>query len=190
MMALIRPLIADRGRAMGAFNRHFAPTANSAIGSRAAHHESIAPGKALPNSCAVDSAPVPGPASSSRPVTVLVIDDDPGVTETFARTLTLEQYAVRTALTAEAGLHEAAASRPDAILLDLRMPIVDGLAFLRRLRAHEPLQHIPVAIVTGAYFLEDDVTRELAELGAEMYFKPLWIEDLISIVNALVKPLH
>jgi CheY-like chemotaxis protein len=189
-MGPIRPLIADHRRAVRAFVRRFARTTNSATSSAPIHYESIAPRKPLPNARVADSAPVPGPASSSRPVTVLIIDDDPSVTETFARTLTLEQYAVRTAVTAETGLHEATVSRPDAILLDLRMPIVDGLAFLRRLRAHEPLRHIPVAIVTGAYFLEDGVTRELGELGAEVYFKPLWVEDLIRIVEALVNPTH
>ena len=56
------------------------------------------------------------------------------------------------------------------------MPIVDGLVFPRRLRAQEHLRHTPVAIVTGDYFLDDMISRELGELGANVYFKPLWFD--------------
>lgn len=129
-------------------------------------------------------------AETMAPTTVLIVDDDPGVTETFARMLKLEGYDVRTAVTAEAGLNEAEVGRPDAILLDLRMPIVDGLAFLRRLRAQEHLRHTPVAIVTGDYFLDDMISRELGELSAQVYFKPLWLEDLVRITKTLVNLIH
>ena len=62
----------------------------------------------------------------STPI-ILVVDDDEGVTQTFARMLRLEGYQVRTAMNAEMGLQEAETSHPDAIILDLRMPLVDGL---------------------------------------------------------------
>ena len=86
---------------------------------------------------------------------ILIVDDDEGVTQTFARMLRLEGYQVRTAVSAENGLREAEESHPDAIILDLRMPLVDGLGFLRRLRAHDDQRDTPVAIVTGDYFLDD-----------------------------------
>src|SRR5262249_20217422 len=108
---------------------------------------------------------------------ILIVDDDEGVTQTFARMLRLEGYEVRTAMNAETGLREAEQSHPDAIILDLRMPLVDGLGFLRRLRAHDRQRDTPVAIVTGDYFLDDTVSSELRELGAELKFKPLWLED-------------
>src|SRR5712692_9999242 len=126
------------------------------------------------------------PGLQSRPVTVLVVDDDPAVTETFGRMLTLEGYIVRSALSAEAGLHEADIGRLDAILLDLRMPLVDGLAFLRRLRAREQPRQTPVAIVTGDYFVDDTVSSDLRGLGAELYFKPLWLEDVVRLTHTLV----
>ena len=53
---------------------------------------------------------------------ILIVDDDEGVTTTFARMLRLEGFDVRTALNGEMGLREASRSRPDAIILDLRMP--------------------------------------------------------------------
>ena len=119
--------------------------------------------------------------------TILIVDDDPSVTETFERMLRLEGYHVVTALSAEAGLSQAEQWHPDAILLDLRMPLVDGLQFLRALRAKESLSRMPVAIVTGDYFLDDGVSRELRGLGAEVRFKPLWLEDLVALARNLLK---
>jgi two-component system OmpR family response regulator len=121
---------------------------------------------------------------------ILIVDDDEGVTQTFARMLRLEGYHVRTAMTAEIGLQEADQGNPDAIILDLRMPLVDGLGFLRRLRANEAHRTIPVAIVTGDYFLDDAVANELRELGAELRFKPLWLEDLVGLARNLLKVTH
>ena len=131
------------------------------------------------------------PTSSTRQsTTVLVVDDDEGVTQTFARMLRFEGYQVRTAITAEEGLIEAEQRHPDAIILDLRMPLVDGLGFLRRLRAHDDQRDTPVAIVTGDYFLDDSVLTELRELGAELQFKPLWLEDLVGLARNLLKVTH
>src|SRR6187431_3205299 len=101
---------------------------------------------------------VPGLTSERTTSRILIVDDDEGVTQTFARMLRLEGFKVRTAISAETGLREAQNTHPDAIILDLRMPLLDGLGFLRELRAHETAQETPVAIVTGDYFLEDAVS--------------------------------
>ncbi len=122
--------------------------------------------------------------------TILIVDDDEGVTQTFARMLRMEGYQVRTAMSAETGLREAAEHPPDAIILDLRMPMVDGLGFLRRLRSHEAQRATPVAIVTGDYFLDDTISSELRELGAELKYKPLWLEDLVGLARTLLKVTH
>jgi len=121
---------------------------------------------------------------------ILIVDDDEGVTQTFARMLRLEGFQVRTAVSAETGLQAAEDSHPDAIILDLRMPLVDGLGFLRRLREHAEYRSIPVAIVTGDYFLDDSVSSELRELGAELRFKPLWLEDLVGLARKLLEVTH
>ena len=118
--------------------------------------------------------------------TILVVDDDEGVTQIFARMLKLEGYRVRTAMNAERGLWEVAQGHPDAIILDLRMPLVDGLDFLRRLRSSHPHRETPVAIVTGDYFVEDTVAAELRALGAALTFKPLWLEDLVDLTRTLL----
>jgi two-component system, OmpR family, response regulator PrrA len=124
--------------------------------------------------------------------TILIVDDDEGVTQTFARMLTLEGFQVRTAYNAESGLRAASEAHPNAIILDLRMPLVDGLGFLRQLRARKEQQEAPtpVAIVTGDYFLDDSVATELRQLGAELRFKPLWLEDLVNLARNLLKVTH
>src|ERR1041385_2289916 len=135
-------------------------------------------------------SPLPALNPAEDPATILIVDDDEGVTQTFARMLRLEGFKVRTAINAESGLREARNARPDAIILDLRMPLVDGLGFLRQLRAHEIVHETPVAIVTGDYFLEDAVSLELRQLGAELRFKPLWLEDLVGLARNLLKVTH
>jgi two-component system, OmpR family, response regulator PrrA len=128
-------------------------------------------------------------SSDSDNRTILIVDDDEGVTTTFARMLRLEGYEVYTAMNAETGLREAAAATPDAIILDLRMPLVDGLGFLRRLRAIDQYRDTPVAIVTGDYFLDDATSAELSLLRAQLKFKPLWLDDLVGLARTLLSGL-
>ncbi len=118
--------------------------------------------------------------------TILIVDDDRSVADTFARMLKLEGFTVATALSAEAGLELADSVRPDAIILDMRMPITNGLQFLRQIRSKAHLVRIPVAIVTGDYFLADDIQHEVKTLGASIRFKPLWLEDLIALARVMV----
>ena len=118
--------------------------------------------------------------------TILIVDDDRSVTDTFARMLKLEGFTVATALNADARLELADNIRPDAIILDMRMPITNGLQFLRQVRARPHLVEVPVAIVTGDYFLPETIQQELKSLGASLRFKPLWLEDLIALAKTLV----
>ena len=128
-----------------------------------------------------------GPTRSGAPAhTILIVDDDRTVADTFARILQLEGFGVKTAFSAEAAFEVANQTRPDAILLDVRMPAVDGLEFLRLLRARPLLAHIPVAIVTGDYFIADTLQRELEQLSAAIKYKPLFMEDLIALARKLV----
>src|ERR1700730_14681659 len=106
---------------------------------------------------------------------ILIVEHDEGTTETYAGMLRLEGFTVLTAFSAAAGLREVESSRPDAILVDFRMPGIDGLEFLRRLRSRDDNRNTPVAIVTGDYFLDDTIPTALQELGAEVVFKPLWL---------------
>jgi CheY-like chemotaxis protein len=126
----------------------------------------------------------PQPETATR--TILIVDDDSAVAETFSRMLRLEGYEVATALNAEAGLELATSLHPHAIILDMRMPIINGLQFLRTVRSTPHLSEVPVAIVTGDYFMGEAVMNELRTLGAAVRFKPLWLEDLVALARGLV----
>jgi len=127
-----------------------------------------------------------GLPTQSATRTILIVDDDRSVADTFTRMLRLEGFNVAAALSAGEGLEMAENLRPDAIILDMRMPITNGLQFLRTLRSRPHLVEVPVAIVTGDYFLPDPIQLELKSLGAAIRFKPLWLEDLIALAKTLV----
>jgi DNA-binding response OmpR family regulator len=117
---------------------------------------------------------------------ILIVDDDRSVADTFARMLQLEGFSVATALDPTVGLQLADNIRPNAIILDMRMPLISGIQFLRQVRARPHLVDVPVAIVTGDYFLSDELQRELTTLGASLRFKPLWLEDLVALAKTLI----
>ena len=125
--------------------------------------------------------------AAHRARVVLVVDDDQFVTDTFATTLKLEGYDVFTACTTAAAVGVAAVRRPDLIFLDLHLPCTNGVSLLRELRAVPDHRATPVAVITGDYFLADDVTRELIELGAQLRFKPIWTEDLVALTHSLLQ---
>jgi CheY-like chemotaxis protein len=100
--------------------------------------------------------------------------------------LQAQGHEVLTADGTEAALLNIARARPDAVLLDLRMPRIDGVTFLRRLRASEGERRTPVAVMTGDYLISEETARELKELGAELHFKPVWLEELTRIIKRLV----
>ena len=117
---------------------------------------------------------------------ILIVDDDETVLRTFAKALSLEGYDVRTAASPLVGLEEAEQSAPDAILLDLRMPFVNGFGFLYRLRALGAHRHTPVAIITGDSCIDDPALNELHDLEAEVLFKPIWLEEVLSVTRNLL----
>jgi CheY-like chemotaxis protein len=122
---------------------------------------------------------------ASATKTVLVVDDDPAVVETFSRMLKLEGFRVAAAADPSIGLELAEHVVPDAIVLDLRMPVLGGLQFLRRIRANRSLVDVPVAIVTGDPFITDTTEAEIRALGAILKFKPMYLEDLVALVRCL-----
>jgi CheY-like chemotaxis protein len=119
---------------------------------------------------------------------VLIVDDDPIVGQTFARMLTVNGYRVTVVHSADAAMEAAGQAVPAAILSDLRMPMVDGMGLLTRLRRDARLRDIPIAIVTGDHFLSDEFLGELRAYGAAVRFKPLFMSDLLELVEGLLSP--
>ena len=123
-------------------------------------------------------------AATSR---ILIVDDDETVLQTFAKALTLEGFDVRVADSPLTGLQEIEETPPDAILLDLRMPFVNGIGFLYRLRACEAHRNIPVAIITGDSCVDDPVMQEMHDLDAEVVFKPIWLDEVVTVTRNLLE---
>ena len=118
---------------------------------------------------------------------ILIIEDDRGAADAFRPMLAARGYDVRFATDAETGLTEFKTCRPSALVVDLHLPGVDGLEFLRILRQSDLSAGIPVAMMTADYLLDDRVTDELKRLAAPLYFKPLWEEDMVEIVERLLE---
>jgi len=123
--------------------------------------------------------------SSRKTLRVLVVDDEEPTTLSFARMLQLEGFDVESALDGETALRRAAEVAFDAILLDLRMPLLDGLEVLRRLRAIPSCRRTPVAVITGYYLVDEGTIAEIEQLGAVVKYKPLWLDDLIDLTRTL-----
>lgn len=122
----------------------------------------------------------------TKPARILIVDDDETVLQTFAKALSLEGYDVRIAASPLVGLQAVEEVAPDVILLDLRMPFVNGIGFLYRLRALSNHHHTPVALITGDSCIDDPAMVELEQLEAEVRFKPMWIDEVVTLTRELL----
>ncbi len=114
---------------------------------------------------------------------VLVIDDEPMVRETLGQVLADEGYVVDLAIDGESALDRVRAARPDAILLDLMMPGMNGRQFLQALRNQPAYASVPVLIMTAVHGLNVN----LATLGAsEVVEKPFDVDELLNKVALAV----
>jgi CheY-like chemotaxis protein len=115
---------------------------------------------------------------------VLVVDDDQGIRELVATALSEEGYDVSGAADGAEALDRIAEVRPDVILLDMRMPVMDGWEFARRYRS-QPAPHAPIVIVTAAL----DVAKDAKEIGADGFLaKPFQLDDLVALVERHAGP--
>src|SRR5437879_603417 len=114
--------------------------------------------------------------------TVLIVDDDSEVITTFTRWLQLEGYRVRTATEGDDALRQVDGA--DAVIVDMRMPILDGLGFLRRVRTNH--QRVSVAVVTGDAVIDEGVLKECFQLNSRVLFHALWVDELVDLATALV----
>ena len=115
---------------------------------------------------------------------VLVVDDDPPLQRMLRRTLTAEGYAVT--VTGDGGAALVAAERfaPDVIVLDVAMPVLDGLAVCRRLRAKGLVT--PILMLTARDAVEDRVAG--LQAGADDYLvKPFAVSELVARLQALTR---
>ncbi|MET8798340.1 response regulator transcription factor [Nocardia sp. NPDC004568] len=115
---------------------------------------------------------------------ILVVDDDRAVRESLRRSLTFNGYTVDLAVDGIDALEKATADRPDALVLDVMMPRLDGLEVCRRLRSTG--DDLPILVLTA----RDSVSERVAGLdaGADDYLpKPFALEELLARLRALLR---
>ncbi|MBX6343276.1 MAG: response regulator [Thermomicrobiaceae bacterium] len=115
---------------------------------------------------------------------VLLVDDDQSIRELVDLALTDEGFRVVTAPHGAAALEILRSCAPAVILLDMRMPIMDGWQFARAYR-ELPGPHAPIVVVTAA--------REAAERAAQIeadgvLAKPFGLDELVEVVQAFARP--
>ncbi|GHE07072.1 response regulator transcription factor [Klenkia taihuensis] len=118
------------------------------------------------------------------PLRVLVVDDEPSIVELLHLALRYEGWDVTTAADGAEALRAARETRPDAVLLDVMLPDMDGLQVLARLRADLP--HVPVIFLTAKDAVEDRVAG-LAAGGDDYVTKPFVLEEVTARLRSLVR---
>jgi len=117
---------------------------------------------------------------------VLAIDDNPYALQTIESALAGTGYVVETARSGREGLERASAQAPDAVLLDLLMPGIDGLEVLRRIREDDALSEVPVIVVTSAD--ERPARLDAIRAGADDFLaKPVNVPELRARLSTLEK---
>jgi signal transduction histidine kinase/DNA-binding response OmpR family regulator len=119
---------------------------------------------------------------------VLIIEDNPAAADLLAAYLRESGFAAIIAGTGEAGLTTARQRMPDAILLDVRLPGIDGWAVLRELKRDETLRHIPVVIIS----VVEQQEVGIAPAGVDYFVKPISRDALLSwlVQHGLVPPVR
>jgi DNA-binding response OmpR family regulator len=118
--------------------------------------------------------------------TILVIDDDPAVLDFLTQRLAAEGFTVSTAASGRDGINQALIHRPDLILLDLRMPVQDGVTICKVLRANTKTHHVPIIVITGV--LLPSQLEEARNSGVDDFaFKPIDLTDLLIRIRAMLK---
>lgn len=109
---------------------------------------------------------------------VLVVDDEPDIRATVSAMLEIEGYEVDEAANGADALHAVERQPPDLILLDMRMPVMDGWGFARELRERGHVT--PIVVMTAAR----DAARWAAEIAATSFVaKPFGFDDLLNAVE-------
>jgi signal transduction histidine kinase/DNA-binding response OmpR family regulator len=133
------------------------------------------------------------PAGQGAPVTgsgrrrVLVVDDNSDAARLIATALEAVGHDTRVAFDGPGAVARAAAFDPDAVLLDLGLPLMDGFEVARQLRSQEADGHAPVLIAVTGYGQKSDVVRtELAGFHAHLV-KPVDVHELVSLLDRLLR---
>ncbi|WP_406199627.1 response regulator [Kitasatospora sp. NBC_01560] len=114
---------------------------------------------------------------------ILIVDDEPALLRTLRINLSARRYAVRTAAGGVEALDRAARTAPDAVLLDLGLPDLDGMDVIRGLRSRSA---VPIIVLSGRSDTADKV--DALDAGADDYLtKPFLMEELLARLRAVLR---
>lgn len=132
--------------------------------------------------CTGDNGPVT--ESSSSPATVLVVDDDTDVLSSLRRGLRLSGFTVVTASDGAEALGVVSRTAPDAIVLDINMPVLDGASVVTALRAMG--NDTPICVLSARSSVDDRIAG--LEAGADDYLtKPFVLAELVARIRAMLR---
>ncbi len=116
---------------------------------------------------------------------ILVVEDSPENREILTIELEFQNFEVEVAVNGREAVEKAHALRPDLILMDISLPVMDGLEATRRIKGDPETAHIPIVALT-AHAMEDDETI-FRNAGCDFYLsKPVDPENVVLTVNRLL----
>jgi two-component system, cell cycle response regulator DivK len=117
--------------------------------------------------------------------TILLVEDDEPSRDALARRLERRQFRVVTAVDGLEAIEMAVSARPDLILMDLGLPVIDGWEATRRLKQDAATRHIPI-IVLSAHAMTNDRELALAAGGDDFDSKPIRFDALLGKIETLL----
>jgi CheY-like chemotaxis protein len=123
--------------------------------------------------------------SNHRPATILVVEDSKDTRNVLSFSLTKNGYRVVTAVNGQEAIKAVMSERPDLILMDLNMPLMDGLAATEQIRTHEELRDVPILAVTA--YDTYGMKEAAEEAGCDGYIKkPIDLNRLDTILRRIL----
>ena len=118
--------------------------------------------------------------------TILIIDDEQDLLTMLETRLKSYGFNVLTALDGEEGFRKAKEEKPDLILLDILMPIVDGVTTAANIRKDENTKKIPIVFLTA--LVDDEEIKQKHKIGGEVFLaKPFETEEIMSVIQKMLK---
>jgi PAS domain S-box-containing protein len=123
-----------------------------------------------------------------EPPDLLVVDDDPDILGLLHHALSFHGYHVRKAANGREALERVVDSVPDLILLDLKMPVMDGYEVIRRLKGDVATSSVPIIVITASRLDKEEEKGKVLGMGALQYItKPLSMETLVREIGSAIE---
>ena len=117
---------------------------------------------------------------------LLIVDDEPEILETTKWAFEMAGFQVHTAASAEEALPQAKSFRPEVLLIDYKLPRMNGLELLGKLRSWLP--NAVAIMITGLTHQSEDLEEESRRLGAVGFLhKPLQIDGVLKLVREMIR---